>query len=54
MLISELQKDGRKPLSQIAKKLGVSHVAVRKRLKKLLDKELMSVTANLNLEALNA
>jgi len=54
ILISELQKDGRKPLSQIAKKLGVSHVAVRKRLKNLLDKGFISVTANLNLEALNA
>lgn len=54
ILISELQKDGRKPLSQIAKKVGISHVALKKRLRNLVDRGLVAISANLNLEAMGA
>lgn len=54
ILISELQKDGRKPLSQVAKKIGISHVALKKRLKNLMDRGFVAISANLNLEATGA
>lgn len=54
LLIEELQKNGRKPLSQIAKKAGISLVAIKKRLTKLLDKGLISISADLNVEAFEA
>lgn len=53
-LISELQADGRKPLLQIAKKTGISHVAVKKRLSNLLKKGLIEVSAHLNLSTVGA
>jgi DNA-binding Lrp family transcriptional regulator len=52
-IIAELQKDGRTTVSQIGEDIGISHVAVRKRLRKLLDRELVNVSADLNIEALN-
>ncbi|MEM3088639.1 MAG: AsnC family transcriptional regulator [Candidatus Bathyarchaeia archaeon] len=54
ILISELQKNGRTALSHISKKVGISHVAVRKRLEKLLKEEMVSISADLNMEALGA
>jgi len=54
VLIAELQKDGRTPLSQIGRKMGLSHVAVRKRLEKLRGEGLVKVSADLNVEALDA
>ena len=53
-LISELQRNGRMPVSQISDKLGMSNVAVKKRLDKLLKGELINVSANLNVEVLKA
>jgi len=54
VIISELQKDGRTALSDIGKKTGMSHVAIRKRLGKLLEEGLVNISAYLNVEALNA
>jgi DNA-binding Lrp family transcriptional regulator len=53
-LIGQLQEDGRTPLSQIGRRVGISHVAVRKRLEKLLGEGLIQVSADLNVEALDA
>jgi DNA-binding Lrp family transcriptional regulator len=53
-LVAQLQEDGRTPLSQIGRKVGISHVAVRKRLEKLLGEGLIQVSADLNVEALDA
>jgi DNA-binding Lrp family transcriptional regulator len=47
-----LQKDGRTSLVSIGKKTGISHVAVRKRLGKLLNDELLKVSAGINMESL--
>ena len=51
-LISLLEEDGRKSLSEIGKKLGMSHVAVSKRLDKLKKKGMLKVTAGINAEEL--
>ena len=50
-IISVLQGDGRASLTEIGKALGLSHVSVRKRLKKLCD-ETIKVTVGLNVEKL--
>ena len=50
LLIHELQKNGRKPLLQIAKKANISHVALKKRLTNLIEKGFLSIRANVNLE----
>jgi Lrp/AsnC family leucine-responsive transcriptional regulator len=52
-LISLLQKDGRTSLSEIGKHLGMSHVAVSKRLDKLQKNEVLQVTAGVNAEQLD-
>jgi DNA-binding Lrp family transcriptional regulator len=53
-LIAILQEDGRKSLSDIGKELKMSHVAVSKRLDKLVKKEkLVKVTAGVNSEYLD-
>ncbi|MGQ0572438.1 MAG: Lrp/AsnC family transcriptional regulator [Armatimonadota bacterium] len=44
-LISELQKDGRLPLTELSGKLGVSHGTVRNRLEKLIQEGLIKVAA---------
>jgi len=49
-LISILQKNGRTSLSDIGKKLGMSHVAVSKRLDKLVGANLVQITAGVNTE----
>ncbi len=54
-LISILQQDGRKSLSDIGKELKMSHVAVSKRLDKLVKKEnSVRITAGVNSEYLDA
>jgi len=50
-IISILQEDGRASLSSIGKELGMTHVAVRKRLKNLCER-LVKVSAGLNAEYL--
>jgi DNA-binding Lrp family transcriptional regulator len=51
-IISFLQEDGRTSLSEIGRKLGLSHVSVRKRLKNLCE-SLVNVSADLNAEQLD-
>lgn len=53
-LISILQKNGRTSLSDIGKKLGMSHVAISKRLDKLVGSNLVQITAGVNTEYLDA
>ena len=53
-LVTLLQEDGRKSLSEIGKKLEMSHVAVSKRLDKLVKTEkTVHVTAGVNAEKLD-
>ncbi|MGY5872153.1 MAG: Lrp/AsnC family transcriptional regulator [Candidatus Thorarchaeota archaeon] len=49
-LISILQENGRTSLSEIGKHLGMSHVAVSKRLDKLVKADLVKITACINSE----
>ncbi len=44
-IIGLLQKDGRMPSSEIAKKTGISEATVRYRLKKLIDGEFIQIVA---------
>ena len=53
-LVSILQNNGRTSLSEIGKELGMSHVAVSKRLDKLVQSEVVQITAGVNAEYLNA
>jgi DNA-binding Lrp family transcriptional regulator len=53
-LVSILQKNGRTSLSDIGKDLGMSHVAVSKRLDKLVQSEQVQITAGVNAEYLDA
>jgi Lrp/AsnC family transcriptional regulator for asnA, asnC and gidA len=53
IIISELQKDGRIPLNEIAKKVGISHVAIRKRLIKLLKSKMISTSIGINAQAVS-
>ncbi|MCF2136121.1 MAG: Lrp/AsnC family transcriptional regulator [Candidatus Thorarchaeota archaeon] len=52
-IISILLKDGRKSLSEIGNKLGMSHVAVSKRLDKMINENILRVTAGVNAEKLD-
>lgn len=52
-LISILQENGRTSLSNIGQILGMSHVAVKKRLDKLVEANLVQVTAGVNTESLD-
>ncbi|UCE09748.1 MAG: Lrp/AsnC family transcriptional regulator [Candidatus Thorarchaeota archaeon] len=52
-LISMLHDNGRASLSEIGKKLRMSHVAVSKRLDKLIQQGLAKVTVGVNAEALD-
>jgi len=52
-IVAELQKDGRTSVSQIGEEIGISHVAVRKRLRKLLDREVINISADVNVKALD-
>ncbi|MFW9982175.1 MAG: Lrp/AsnC family transcriptional regulator [Candidatus Thorarchaeota archaeon] len=52
-LVSILQKNGRTSLSDIGKELGMSHVAVSKRLDKLVSSDLVQITVGVNSEYLD-
>jgi len=54
IIVSELQKDGRVALASIAKKTGISHVAIHKRLEKLINEGIVNISASLNTERLDA
>ena len=51
-IISRLQEDGRKSLSVIEKKIGITSVAIWKRLKKLLAEKMIKISANINVTKL--
>jgi Lrp/AsnC family transcriptional regulator for asnA, asnC and gidA len=44
-IIEQLQQDGRRPYATIAKAVGLSEAAVRQRVQRLLDSEVMQVVA---------
>ncbi len=44
-IISELQRDGRIPLTELGSKLGVSHGTVRNRLERLLKEQVIQIVA---------
>jgi Lrp/AsnC family transcriptional regulator for asnA, asnC and gidA len=44
-IIEQLQQDGRRPYATIAKAVGLSEAAVRQRVQRLLDAEVMQVVA---------
>jgi len=44
-IIEQLQEDGRRAYSAIAKKVGLSEAAVRQRVQRLLDQEVMQIVA---------
>jgi len=44
-IISELQRDGRRPYTQLAKTVGLSEAAIRQRVQRLLDAEVMQIVA---------
>ena len=52
-IISYLQENGRISLSKLGRLLGMSHVGIRKRLKKLIENEMIHIDAELNVEKLN-
>jgi Lrp/AsnC family transcriptional regulator for asnA, asnC and gidA len=45
LILKELEKDGRKPFSDIAKKLGISHTMVHQRVNKMKDTGLIKKMA---------
>jgi Lrp/AsnC family transcriptional regulator for asnA, asnC and gidA len=45
-IIEQLQSDGRKPYASIGKSIGLSEAAVRQRVQKLLDTNVMQVVAD--------
>ncbi len=49
-IIEELRKDGRLSLSDLGRKIGMSHVAIRRRLKRLIEAKIMKVSAELNVK----
>lgn len=52
-IISQLQSDGRITYEDLAKQVGLTGVGVKKRIRKLLDKGLVTISALLNIEKLN-
>ncbi len=52
-IVSILLKDGRKSLSEIGNELGMSHVAVSKRLDKMINEDLIRVTTGVNARKLD-
>src|SRR5213595_808595 len=44
-IIRELQRDGRRPYTSIAKTIGLSEAAVRQRVQRLLDTGVMQIVA---------
>ncbi len=53
-LISMLQENGRISLSKMGEHIGMSHVAVSKRLDKLVKADLVKITAGINSEKMDA
>ncbi len=53
-LVSILLHDGRRSLSDMKSQLGISHVAIGKRLEKLLNEDVVRVTTAVNLRKLDA
>ncbi len=51
-IIEELRKNGRLSLSALGRKIGMSHVAIRRRLKKLIESKVMRVSSELNVKIL--
>lgn len=47
-IIRTLQEDGRTPYEKLARELGITGVAVRKRVKKMIEKGLTSISTGLN------
>ena len=45
LIISELQQDGRRPYTQLAKAVGLSEAAIRQRVQRLLDAGVMQIVA---------
>ena len=52
-LISLLQRDGRMSLTELGRELGISHVAAKKHLSKLISSGLLKVRAGLSPKALD-
>ncbi|HIE24317.1 MAG TPA: AsnC family transcriptional regulator [Candidatus Korarchaeota archaeon] len=50
-IIEELRKDGRLSLSALGRKIGMSHVAIRRRINKLIEGKIMRVSTELNVKA---
>lgn len=44
-IIAELQRDGRRPYTQLAKSVGLSEAAIRQRVQRLLDANVMQIVA---------
>lgn len=53
VIIEELQENGRKTLVEIAKRIGLSGMGVKKRLENLVSKDLIRVKALLNVDKLD-
>ena len=45
LIIAELQQDGRRPYTQLAKRVGLSEAAIRPRVQRLLDTGVMQIVA---------
>jgi|JI9StandDraft_2_1071091.scaffolds.fasta_scaffold126571_3 Lrp/AsnC family transcriptional regulator for asnA, asnC and gidA len=45
LIIAELQQDGRRPYTQLAKTVGLSEAAIRQRVQRLLDAGVMQIVA---------
>ena len=45
LIIAELQQDGRRPYTQLAKRVGLSEAAIRQRVPRLLDTGVMQIVA---------
>jgi len=53
-IINLLQKDGRIKFSELGRILGISHVAVKKHINKMVKEDLLNISAYLNPKKLNA
>ncbi len=53
IIFEELQKDGRKTLVEIGKKIGLTSMGAKKRLESLINKGILKVKALINVDKLN-
>jgi len=51
-IISQLQLDGRTTLEELARNVGYTSMGVKKRLKKLLERHIIKISASINIEPL--